>query len=143
MPFYTDPSLQASHFAQVQPATSFGTATAASATGCDLTGVGALPKFTKRIKVDKVRFKCTVIPDAGSTAVKANLLNGTNTFAVVTLTTATAGQWLDGVVAAANATINADVVPTINTTGTATASADAMGTYEIYFEYKFAFDPAD
>jgi len=143
MPFYTDPSLQVVHFDQVQPATSFGTATAASAVGCDFTGVGALPKFTKRLKVSKVRFKCTVIPDSGSTAVKAHLLNGTNTFAVVTLTTATAGQWLDGTVTSANATIDADVVPTINTTGTATASADAMGTYEVYFEYKFAFDPAD
>ena len=133
---YSDPKFQIAYERIVLQATSFGTATAASAVGCDLdlSAVAILPKFIRRVEVKAIRVRCTVIPDAGSTAVKLHFLNGTSTFGVVTLTTATAGQWIDGTVTASNAIIAANDQPTCKTTGTATASADAMGTYEITFE---------
>lgn len=116
-------------------ATSFGTATASSATGHDLSDVAAtLPKFKRRGKITAWRLRCTTIPDAGSTAVKAHLMNGTTTIGTAVLTTATADQWLDGSVTAANSTFTADTQLTINLTGTATASADANGAYDIWFE---------
>ena len=139
--FYTDPTMLAEHFVTLQPATAFGTATAASATGANKTNVGSMAKIPQRYTVKKLRLKCTVIPNAAATALVANFLNGTSTFATAVLTTATAGQWIDATITAANATIEDDIVPTINTTGTATASADVLGTYEIYGMIKFEWDP--
>jgi hypothetical protein len=116
----------------VGQALSFSTATASGSVAA--TAVAALPKTFRRTAIGKVRLRCSVIPNAASTALVASFLNGTSTFATVTLTTATAGQWLDGTVTAANSTLAADVAPTITLAGTATASAAANGSWDIYFE---------
>lgn len=136
---YSDPKFYARELNLVAVAASFGTATANSATGANATAVAALPKFFRKTTVNKVRLRCTVIPNASSTALVASFVNGTNTFATVTLTTATVGQFLDGVVTASNATIAADAAPTINLTGTATASAAANGSYDVLFETQESF----
>ena len=136
---YSDGKFQARVMNLVSPSTSWGTSTASSATGHNTTGVVVLPKFIRATEVGAIRMRCTVIPDAGSTAVKANFLNGTNTFGVVTLTTATAQAQLDGVMTAANASFAADGQPTVNLVGTATATADASGSWEIWFENKENF----
>jgi hypothetical protein len=117
----------------MKAAGSYGTATAAATNGADVDGP-ALPEFTRRTKVNKVKLLVTTAPDNGSTNLVAHFLNGTDTFATVTLTTATAGEVLDGTVTAANAIFDADEAPTTKVTGTATASADANGAYDIIFD---------
>jgi len=119
----------------VLPALSFGTATASSATGLNLTPAGAvLPKFFRRTQVLAVRVRCTTSANAAATNYKLNLLNGTSTFATVTLTTATASGVIDGTVTSSLSTFAADGQPTFTITGTSTASGDAAGAYEITFE---------
>ena len=132
---YSDQKFYSRRQSIALPALSFGTATASSATGLNLTPTGAvLPKFFRRTAVTGVRARCTVSANAAATAYKLNLLNGTSTFATVTLTTATASGVYDGTVTASNATFAADGQPTFNITGTSTASGDAAGTFEITFE---------
>lgn len=117
---------------------SFGTATASSATGHNLSDVAAsLPKFQKRTDVLGVRLRVTVIPNAASTNLVAQFMNGTNTLGTAVLTTATADQFVDFTITnAANGTFADDAQPTINLTGTATASAAANGSYDIWMEVK-------
>ena len=136
---YTDAKFNVRQITRVLGAASFGTATASSATGADTTPAVYLPKFFRRTQVLGVRMTVTTIPDAGSTALKANFLNGTSTFATVTLTTATAGQVLSGTVTAANAVFAADGQPTLTVTGTSTASGDAQGSYNVDFEVQELF----
>jgi len=136
---YSDSKYASRSVVRVAEAQSFGTATASSATGANITPVLYLPKFFRRTKVGGVRMTVTTIPDAGSTALVASFLNGTSTFATVTLTTATLNQVLDGAVTVANATFAADVQPSVVVTGTATASADAQGSYHIDFELQELF----
>lgn len=136
---YSDATYAARVFVKVSEEASFGTATASSTVGADTTPTVYLPQFDRRTKINVVKFIVTTIPDAGSTALKANLLNGTDTFATVALTTATAGQVLTGTVDTSYNTFTADSAPTITVTGTATASADAQGSYDIYFEQQELF----
>ena len=136
---YSDQKFYARVYAKVQQACSFGTTTASSATGADTTPTCYLPQFDRRTKLNAVKMTVTVIPDAGSTALKAHFLNGTDTFSVVTLTTATAGQVLTGVMDTSYNTFAADSAPTVKVTGTSTASADAQGAYDIYFEQQELF----
>lgn len=117
-------------------ALSFGTATNATSVAAATTGV--LTKFKRKISISAIRLRCTTIPNASATVLKASFLNGTSTFGTAVLTTATAttgGQWLDGVItSAANAVLAADTQPTITSSGTFTASGDAIGSYDVYFE---------
>lgn len=136
---YSDQKFQTRVNGILSPNTSWGTATASSATGHDTTGVVVLPKLFRRTAINNLRMRCSVIPNAASTVVKANFLNGTNTFAVVTLTTATAGQILDATVTATNGTFAADGQPTVNLVGTATASAAASGSWEVWVEAQELF----
>lgn len=137
---YSDAKYDARVFHRVASAVSFGTATASSATGHDLSDVCAgLPVFPRRSTVSGFKLRCTTIPDTGSTAVVAQLMNGTTTVGTAVLTTATADQWLTGVVTAANSTFAAADEAKINLTGTATASADANGAYDVWFEVSEAF----
>lgn len=117
-------------------ATSFGTATASSATGHTLSDVAAFSnKFIKRTKVNNIRLRCTTIPNAASTAVVVNAMNGTNTLATVTVTTATADQFLDFTMGTGTfGTFTADSELKFNMTGTATASGAANGAYDILVE---------
>jgi hypothetical protein len=133
---YSDQKYYSKDFYTAGKAVTFGTATAANSTGCDLTIATFLPPVrNKRMKVVGIKMIPTTAPDSGSTAIKAHFLNGTTTFGVVTLTTSTVGQTLEGVVTDAYSTFTASqAIPTLKMTGTATASADVNGVYDIYFE---------
>lgn len=131
---YSEQKYQTRQFFTAVLAQSFGTATAASAVGCDLTIAVPVVKFKRRTQVNAVRMIPTVVVDDGSTAVKAHFLNGTDTFAVVTLTTNTVGVACDGTINTTYNILAAGAAPTVKVTGTATASADAMGTYNIFYE---------
>jgi len=117
---------------------SFGTATASSTAGHDLSAVIYLPQFLQKTKVNKVQLVCTVIPDSGSTAVRAHFMNGTTTMGTAVLTTATAGQVLITAISSNN-TFTASSGMTINLTGTATASGDANGSYIVAVEAQELF----
>jgi hypothetical protein len=117
---------------------SWGTATAASATGHDLTITAYIPQFVQKTKVNKVQLVCTVIPDAGSTAVKASFMNGTSTMGTAVLTTATAGQVFITTISTNN-TFTASSAMSIKLTGTATASGDANGSYILLAETQELF----
>lgn len=132
---YSDQKFYTRVMSLISAPVSWGTATASATDGHDITDqTPVLPKFFRRTAVGAIRMRCTVIPNAASTAVKAHFLNGTSTFGVVTLTTATAGQILDGTVTSSNGTFTASGQPTVKLTGTATASAAANGSWEVWFE---------
>ena len=137
---YSDQKFQTRVWVPVKLAFSLGTTTA-SGTAAIASGYTApvLPQFDRRTQVNKVKMTVTTIPNAASTALKGSFLSGTNTFATVTLTTATAGQVLDGTMTLANAIHAADVAPTFVLEGTATASGSANGAYDIYFEQQELF----
>ena len=137
---YSDPNFTVKQFYPAALAVAISTATASGTAGHTLSAVIPMPKFPQRTEIQKIRVRCAVIPNAASTAVTLNFLNGTNTFGVVTLTTATAGQWLEGVITASNAIIADDVVPTVNMLGTSTASAAASGTYDVWLETQRLWD---
>lgn len=138
MAFYTDPQFQVEQLIPVALAVSFGTATASAATGINEADcVPNMPKFIQRTQVTGGRLRCTVIPDAGSTGVKASFMNGTATFGTAVLTTATADQFIDVVITtAANAVFAADGQVVVKLNGTATASADVNGTYDVWLVVK-------
>ena len=125
-------------FPIVLNSSSWGTSTANSATGHDLTIAAYIPQFTQKMKVNKAQLVCTVIPDAGSTAVKAHFLNGTTTMGTAVLTTATAGQVFITSVTTNN-TFTASSAMSIKLTGTATASGDANGSYILAVEAQEIF----
>ena len=131
---YSDAKYDARVWVRAADAASFGTATASATDGANTTPTVYLPQFDRRTRINALKLIVTTIPDSGSTALVAQFLNGTSTFATVTLTTATAGQVLTGSVTAANAIFAADSQPTITVTGTATASGDAQGAYHIDWE---------
>lgn len=114
-------------------AVDFGTATTGTVA---TTSVSArLPKFLRRTAINDIRLICFTIPNAAATALVAHVMNGTNTFGTAVLTTATAGQVIEFTpVTAANGTYAADGQVTIKVTGTATASADSLGDFDLYFE---------
>lgn len=112
---------------------SFGTATAASATGINLSSVIYLPQFLQKTNVTKVQLVCTTAIANGSTAVKAHFMNGTATMGTAVLTTATAGQVIITSISTNN-TFTASSGMTINLTGTATASGAANGSYIVAVE---------
>lgn len=131
---YSDQKFYARHPRTAALAASFGTATAAGAAGFTAATVTPLPKLFRRTIINKVRLRCTSAPNAVATALVGQFLNGTDTFATVVLTTATVGQFLDAVIAPLFNTLALDATPTMNRTGTATASGDAAGAYDIIFE---------
>jgi hypothetical protein len=132
--FYTDPAVNTPVMGRVQAAASLGTSTASATTGADVTPGIALPQFIRRTELTGVKFYTTTIPHASHSNLRAVILNGTNTAAVVVLTTATASQWLKGTVTASNAIFAADSAPTIKVIGTATASGSALGAYDMWLE---------
>lgn len=117
---------------------SWGTATASSATGHDLTITAYIPQFTQKTKVNKIQLVCTVLPDAGSTALKASFMNGTDTMGTAVLTTATAGQVFITTISTNN-TFTASSAMSIKLTGTATASGDANGSWTLIAETQELF----
>lgn len=131
---YSDPKFYSRYFCEMKEASSFGTATASATNGINEASVVVLPAFPRRTKLLNVKLICTVIPDTGSTNVVAHVMNGTATAGTITLTTATAGQVLSATMTEANSTFTSGATPVIKLTGTATASADANGSYAVYFE---------
>ena len=136
---YSDQKFYNRVWARAAYAASFGTATASATDGANTTPAVYFPQFDRRTAINALKMVVTTIPDSGSTALKASFKNGTNTFATVTLTTATAGQVLDGTINTSYNTFTADSAPTVVVTGTATASADAQGAYSIDFEQQELF----
>lgn len=132
---YSDQQFYTRRWVLRAPAESFGTSTASSTAGHDLSDVCIIPNFKRRTAVSAVRLVCTTIPDAGSTALVAHVMNGTDTFGTVVLTTAAVGSENDvTVTTAANGTYAAAGEMTINLTGTSTASGDANGSYDVFVE---------
>lgn len=118
-------------------AVDFGLSVATTVAQTDV--AAQLPKVKRRTKVNAVRLRCTAIPNASATALVASFLNGTDTFGTVTLTTATADQWLDVTITDGNATLAADVQPTVSVAGTATATDDSMGDFDVWVEAQEQF----
>ena len=139
---YSDGSFQSRYLLNVDNDYSLTTFTASGANALTQPGL-ALPKFVRRTKVNKIQLVCRTIPNAGATGLKAVFLNGTSTMGEVTLTTATAGQRLDGTVTAANAVYSLGSNPTLNVIGTATASGGAVGVFDIFFECQEQPDSAN
>lgn len=127
----------------------------------------ALPTFKRATKVQDVRIVIKTTSTA-STAMGLAFLNGTNTFATVPIiaATQTAGMnvvgtltntastavstqtttFSNGSTAVSTITTTTDwtvftagATPTVNITGTATASANTMGAVEIFFENRELF----
>lgn len=163
---YSDQKFYTRNFEDVVLGSAVGTITASGSNS--LVGVLRLPKFLRRTAINKIRVYVATAPAANLTVTKLAFLNGTNTFAVATIGTNTAGVSVDATVIATfggvaasgtdlavplttstmpngltmvkeagtntNAIIAAGVQPTINAEGTGTASGQAVGTYDIWFE---------
>lgn len=136
---YSDAQFNARPLSLVSDNTSWGTATASSATGHVLSTVVELPKFIRRTKINAVRLKVRTIPNAASTALVAHLLNGTNTAGTAVLTTAALSADVNFTLTTASCTWAADGEPTISLTGTATASGAANGAYDVFLETQELF----
>lgn len=133
---YSDPKFYSRPLVQVGQALSFSTFTGAG-TASNSIGLPAgsyLPAFVRRTQINAIRVIPTTIPNAAATALVMSFLNGTSTFATVTLTTAAAGTALSATVTAANAVFAVGGQPTCNIIGTSTASGANVGVYDIYFE---------
>ena len=99
-----------------------------------------IPKLIRKSQVNAIRLRVDTIPNASATALVASFVNGTDTFGTVTLTTATADEFLDvTITSTANAVIAADVQVTVNIAGTATATDDVLGDYDIWAEVQEEF----
>ena len=114
-------------------AASFGTATNATVNTTSVTS--KIPAYVRRTQISGGKLFVTTIPNAAATALTAHLMNGTNTIGTCVLTTATASQVLSfTITTASNGYVAAGSAPTIKVTGTATASGDALGAYDIWLE---------
>ncbi len=133
MPFYSEPQ----HNVRVSVPIVFGGTTGTSTASGVNALVGALTvpfKPIRAMKVSNVRVRVGTAPAANLTVVTLSLLNGTATFASAVVGTHTAGEFVDATITAANANLAADVQPTLNLAGTATASGMASGVYDIFAE---------
>lgn len=138
MPTYSDQKYYSRVFVPAGFAVDFGTATATVDASTDV--AATLPKFKRRTQINAVRLRCTTIPNANSTVLLANFVNGTNTFGTAVITTAAADGFVDGVItSAANAIFAADGQPKVNMAGTHTASGVDQGDFDIWFEVQELF----
>lgn len=110
--------------------------TATGATANSLADYAYLPKLKRAAVISAVRVLVKVIPPATFTVPLLVFLNGTNTFAVATLATATAGEMVDATMTTANTTFTAGAQPALKMLGTATASAQLTGTYDVVADLK-------
>lgn len=131
---YTDPMFHARPQVLVADTRSFGTATASGAAGYTLSDVVELPRFLRRTRLNAVRLKVRVIPNAAATGLIASLLNGTTTVGTAVLTTAALGATIDFTLTSSLSTFTASTEPTISLVGTSTASGGAAGSYDIFYE---------
>jgi hypothetical protein len=122
-------------------AVSFGTATASATDGILVTDAApSLPKMIRKTQINSLRLRCSVIPDTGSDVVVATFNVGGAEFGTAVLTTATADQHIDvTITTASNNVIAADGQLIVGVTGTATASADVNGSYDVWAEVQEEF----
>ena len=132
---YSDQKFYSREENRVLNAIAFGSATGAGTASNSLAAPAAtyLPSFYRRTVINKLSTICLTAPNAAATAVTLTILNGTNTAGSVVVTTATAGQVIQGVVTANN-TFTALGEPTMALIGTWTASGGTSGTWDLYFE---------
>jgi hypothetical protein len=133
---YSNPEYQARYEVPLALNTSLGTFTASGSNALTSVLGGALPKFIRRTRLNKLRFVCRTIPNASATGLTAIVLNGTTTVGTAVLTTATANQNIDLTITGTTGVnvYSRDTAPTINIVGTATASGGALGAYDLYAE---------
>lgn len=130
---YSEQKYQGRDFNLKAAAASFGTATNATVATTSVTG--KIPAYLRRTQISGGKLFVTTIPNAAATALTAHLMNGTNTIGTCVLTTATASQTLSfTITTASNGYVASGSAPTIKVTGTATASGDALGAYDIWLE---------
>lgn len=127
--FYARPQVDLGQF---DLGTSTGVGTASNS--LTQTAANVLPAFTRRTQVNNIEVEVVTAPNANATALVLSFLNGTNTFGAVTLTTATAGQIIAGVMTPANAIFSAGGQATEGLIGTFTASGGTAGKYRVQFE---------
>jgi hypothetical protein len=137
---YSDQKYYARNHYREGSALSFGTATAGSSTGHNVTDVANMKKFVRRSQVTGARLHVTTIPNAASTNLVASFVNGTNTFGTAVLTTAALDSYIDLVITtASNGIFAAGDELKINITGTATASGAAVGAFDVWIEQNELF----
>lgn len=161
---YSDQKFYARYSADAVISQVTGTATASS-TANNATTANVLPAFRRKTKINNLS---VIVKTAGkaSTTLALAFLNGTVVFATVPTGTATAGSVLNGTltntastsvstftntlpnggtqVGTITTTTDYSVFalgssPTVNVTGTATASADTVGSHEVYWEEQEQF----
>ena len=99
----------------------------------------SLPKLIRKSQINALRFRCDTIPNASATVLSMSALNGTDTIGAITITTATADQHFDMTISTANNVMAADGQVTISITGTATATDDDLGNWDIWAEIQEEF----
>jgi len=113
-------------------------------------GVFVLPVFFNPVNVQKIRVHILTAPATNVTGLTLAFLNGTATMGSALIGTNTAGQTVDatmasvtvdshGVTTSPNWITTAGVQPTVVTTGTGTASAQALGTYAVSIQMRDLF----
>lgn len=118
-------------------AVDFGLSVATTVARTD--AVAQLPKFIRKSQVNAIRLRCTTIPNAAATALKLSFLNGTDTFGTAVITTATADQVIDVTIDTDYNVFAADGQPTVSISGTATATNDSVGDFDIWAEVQEEF----
>jgi hypothetical protein len=141
-----------------------GTSTASSTANSNASTF-TLPKLPMKVAIKRIRVRVVTAPASNLTGCKLAFVNGTDTFAIATIATATAGQFVDATAVTygggavlyegtatfteitglarakelgvnALAEVAADVQPTVNVLSTATASGMAQGVYDIWYVLK-------
>jgi len=132
MPFYADAQFNTPVL--VPAASTFTASLVGTGTAINVALTATLlPTFIRRTQVKNVSVTVITAPVAGVTAALINFMNGTNTFAIATVGTLTAGQ----VVVAAgntNGTFAAGASLTGTVFGTVTSAGTGAGGYAIYFD---------
>jgi hypothetical protein len=133
---YTDPQFTVQATKLLNPVT--GTATASATNGTNVTVQLYSP--TRKLDVNKLRLVVAVVPKTGAMALIVNIMNGTNTVGSATMgTNTTAGSFIDATLVTSNTRVNADSVLTAVVTGSATASADTIGTMLVELDHTPVF----
>lgn len=137
---YAAPNFNVRTFIPAGFAVDFGLSGATTVAATDV--AATLPKFKRRTEISAIRLRCTTIPNAAATNLVVSFLNGTSTFATATVTAATADSFIDATVVTTGDVnvIAKDVQPTVSVSGTATATNDSLGDYDVWFEVEEKFD---
>jgi len=120
-----------------------GTAGTSTASGNNVISTGptnqALPNFFRRTAVQSVRVYVITAPQTNVSGLVLNFLNGTNTFASVTVGSSTVGSVLTGTMSTAYNTFTSGSGPTLQVTASATAASMTLGVYDVDFDEQTLF----